>query len=92
MMHEKNQDARWSKHLESLNFVAKTLTIRIAILGTLLGLIFVFKQNQKIVLGINDLSVIQLSNYWRVVFKSLCLLIDSDTNQSLTSLNWGGAS
>ena len=79
MMHEKNQDARWLKPLESLNFVVKTLTIRIAILGMLLGQTFVFKQNQKIVLGINDLSVIQLSNYWRVVFKSLCLLIDPDT-------------
>ncbi len=79
MMHEKNPDARWLKPSGSLNFVGKTSITKTAILKTLRELIFVFKQNQKIVLGINDLSVIQLSNYWRVVFKSLCLLIDPDT-------------
>ena len=92
MMHERNPDARWLKPLGSLNFVGKTSTTKTAILEMLLDLIFVFKQNQKIVLGINDLSVIQMSNLWRVVFKSLCLLIDSDTNQSLTPLDWGEAS
>lgn len=92
MMHERNPDVRWLKPLESLNFVEKTSITKTAILKTLRELIFVFKQNQKIVLGINDLSVIQTSNLWRVVFKSLCLLIDSDTNQSLTPLAWGEAS
>lgn len=91
MMHEKNQDERWLKPLASLSFVVKTLITRIATPAIALGRIFAFKPNQKIVLGINNLSVIQLSNLWRVVFKSLCLLIDSDNKQSPASfyLGWG---
>jgi len=81
MMHERNQDARWSKPLESLNFVEKMLTIRIAIRKIALVKTFVFKVSQKIVPETADnLSVMRLSNLRRGSFflSSISLLIESD--------------
>jgi len=66
MTHEKNQDARWLKPLVSQNFVARTLITRIETLEIPLVKTFVFKQKRKIVLGINNLLVSQLSNFWQV--------------------------